>query len=450
MRLVRLALAVLLTAQIALLGGSPSAQAADAIRTQWYVKPSGLAALKAKGLDGRGITIAVIDVGIPNQKVPELRGIDVEKVVKPCTDKPSVADNQHTTDITSVLASPDFGWAPNAKYLFYVMTHKDWRDLDDKTCHENRTDEFGWAVNDAINRGADIVTIQLGSNGEPGLNLALVRAAEKGIPVICSLGNDGKIATNQIGTRNLVLGVGAIDAANRRWSKSAWGPGLSIMAPGVDITIRGLDASGRLSRIQTSPGTSFSAPMVAGAMALAMQAWPNAHGNQLVRSLLFTATRPGDSYSEAIGWGSLNAAKFVSYNPSKLSKESPLKQKISTEVPTPKDYRDYVDGMILPDDLTHNDTEYIYRGDSPTACKSAHHCEFKTSPQLASASPSPSAEGSSGAKPPYLVMLIAGGVVIILAIAVTVVVALRRQRSAQGPSDPSAPTLTPPPGPPGL
>lgn len=455
MRLVRLALAVLLAAQVALLAGSTPAQAADTIRDQWYVKPTGLAALKAKGLNGAGLTIAVIDGGVPDLTVPELRGIQVKKVVKPCTDKPSAFDREHTTNVSSLLASPDYGWAPKAQYLFYVKVTKEAPDIDDRSCVDDRTYTYAWAVNDAINRGADLITIQILSTGGAELDFALIRAAEKGIPVICGMGNDNKREFAVIGSRNLVVGVGASDASNRRVTFSSWGPGLSLIAPGTGIVTRGLDTSGKLSQIRKWYGTSYSAPMVAGAMALAMQAWPNAHGNQLVRSMLVTATRPGNSYSEDIGWGSLNAAKFVAYNPSKLSKESPLKQKSSTETPTPQDYRDYVDGMVLPDDIAENDTEYVYRGDVPVACKVAHHCEFKTSPQLASASPSPAPEDSSAAqpntKPPYLVMLIAGGVVVLIAIAVTVVVTLRRQRARTAASDISEPTSPPPPpGPPAL
>lgn len=452
MKLVRLAIAVLLTAQMAVLGASTPAQADDTIRTQWYVKPSGLAALKAKGLDGAGLTIAVIDVGVPDLTVPELRGAQVT-TVKPCTDKPKASENAHATNVTALLASPDYGWAPKSKYLAYVQVMKQTPDYDDKSCVEDNTYTFGWAVNDAINRGVDLITIQVLSGGASDMDYALVRAAEKGIPVICGLGNSPRRETSVIGTKNLVVGVGAADASNRRASYSAWGPGLSIIAPGVNIMTRDVDAYGKLARIHKWWGTSYSAPIVAGAMALARQAWPNANGNQLVRSLLFTATRPTDSYSEDTGWGSLNAAKFVSYDPSKLSKESPLKQKISTENPTSKEYRDYLDGMTLPDDVGANDTDYVYRGDAPAACQVAPRCEFKTSPQLVSASPSPSSpEGSSaaqaGTKPPYLVMLIAGGALILIAIAVTVFVTLRRQRANQGPNDASGPTSTQPTGPP--
>ena len=36
------------------------ADADDTIRTQWYTAPTGLDELKARGLDGTGVTIAII------------------------------------------------------------------------------------------------------------------------------------------------------------------------------------------------------------------------------------------------------------------------------------------------------------------------------------------------------------------------------------------------------
>ncbi|MEE9965112.1 MAG: S8 family serine peptidase [Propionicimonas sp.] len=445
MRAVRRTIATLIATALAgataSVGAGTPAQADDTIRTQWYVASSGLSALKAKGLDGSGVTIAVIDVAAPDMSVPELRGADVT-VVKPCTDTPTASDVSHTTAVASVLASPDFGWAPKAKYIFYVHPNKFPAQYQDRTCLNNGTHEWGWAVNDAINRGADLISIQILASSTGGLEYALVRAAIRGVPVICGLGNENRSEKQVIGSSNLVVGVGAVDKKNKRATFSDWGPGLSIMAPGTDFTVRDPDGAGKLTRMAKAQGTSFSAPMVSGAMALAKQAWPKANGNQLVRSLLYTATRPVDQYNQKTGWGTLNATKFTSFDPTGLPTDSPLKEKNPKEIPTPQDWADYTEGMVLPDDIHANDQDYVYRGDVVLACESAPRCELGTSPRLATASPKPSSNAASPAGSPPVVPLVIGGigVVVLLGVVVGVVVVLTRRRKV---SDPTSVPPTP-------
>lgn len=447
MRAVRRAIATLIAAALAgataSVGAGTPAQADDTIRTQWYVASSGLSALKAKGLDGSGVTIAVIDVAAPDMSVPELRGADVT-VVKPCTDTPTASDVAHTTAVASVLASPDFGWAPKAKYIFYVHANKSPNEYQDRTCLDDDTHDWGWLVNDALNRGADLISIQILSSGSAKLEYAQVRAAIKGVPIICGLGNENRDEREVIGSSNLVVGVGAVDKKNKRAKFSDWGPGLSIMAPGTDFTVRNPDGAGKLTLITKAQGTSFSAPMVSGAMALAKQAWPKANGNQLVRSLLYTATRPVDQYNQTTGWGTLNAPKFISLTPTNLPTDSPLTDKGAGPSPGAQEWADYTEGMVLPDDVTANDQDYVYRGDVVLACESAPRCELGTSPRLATASPKPSSNAASPAGSPPVAPLIIGGIGIVVLLGVVVgvvVVVLARRRKV---SDPTS--VPPPPG----
>jgi hypothetical protein len=449
-RAVRRTIATLIAAALAgataSVGAGAPAQADDTIRTQWYVKSSGLSALKAKGLDGSGVTIAVIDVAAPDMSVPELRGADVT-VVKPCTDTPTPSDVAHTTAVASVLASPDFGWAPKAKYIFYVEPNKFPDQFQDRTCLDDGTYDWGWLVNDALNRGADLISIQILASASPKLQYAQVRAAIKGVPIICGLGNENRDEREVIGSSNLVVGVGAVDKKNKRAKFSDWGPGLSVMAPGTDFMLREPDTSGKLTLTAKKQGTSYSTPMVSGAMALAMQAWPKANGNQLVRSLLYTASRPVDQYNQTTGWGTLNAPKFISLAPTNLPTDSPLTDKGADPNPGAQEWADYTEGMVLPDDLTANDQDYVYRGDVILACESAPRCELGTSPRLATASPKPSSNAASPAGSPPVVPLIIGGIaiVVLLGVGVVVVVLARRRKSADpapaqsrpGPNDPT-------------
>jgi hypothetical protein len=255
------------------------------------------------------------------------------------------------------------------------------------------------------------------------------------------LGNENRNEKEVVGSSNLVVGVGAVDKKNKRAKFSDWGPGLSIMAPGTDFMLREPDTSGKLTLTAKKQGTSFSAPMVSGAMALARQAWPKANGNQLARSLLYTATRPTEYFDQTTGWGTLNATKFIAFDPSAMSADAPLKEKNPAESPTPQHWEDYTEGMALPDNVSANDQDYVYRGDSTVACESAPRCELGTSPRLATASPKPSSNAASPAGSPPVVPLIIGGIAIVVLLGVGVVVVLARRRKV---SDPTS--VPPPPG----
>lgn len=439
------AVAALLAAGLPVISAAP-AQAAGTITTQWYVKPTGLAELKAKGLDGSGLKIAIIDAAPPDLTVPELKGANV-KVVSPCKDKPKKAWIEHSTAVTSILASPDYGWAPKAEYTVYVRVPKLSDDMTDRSCVKKQADTGAYLINQALNDGADLITIQVGEMGSIG-GYELVRAALKGVPVVAAAGNNGKDYTYGTEGMNTSVGVGAVDTRNKHAKFSSWGDAITVVAPGVKISTRRYGADGRLSAVEKSQGTSFSAPIVAGALALAMQAWPEANGNQLERTLIATADRAGEEHDPYLGWGVLDARELVATDPSGQSTENPLLDKDPEESPTTQEFADYRDG-ITDTFYILNDDDYVYRGDDQLICEDAPRCELGTSPRLhpsASASPSqPSASPVTSAPStpapapggPSAVIPIAAGVaaLVLLGAATGVGVMLSRRRKAALPAE---------------
>lgn len=433
-----------------LVGAAPQAQAAmTPIVSQSYVKLVGLDLLKKQGLDGSGVTIALFD-GAPDLTVPELAGANVT-VKKLCDDKtPSTV--HHGTAVLSILANKTWGWAPKAKFLVYAISYK----KDETSCSNPISNAR--MLNQALDDGADIVSIsEAGGSGEvQDWGYAVARATLKGVPVVAAVGNSGMDSVeaddSDEATTNAVIGVGADDLKGQRAKYSDYGAGLTIMAPGT-ITCRDPDSSGKLTVIDKDcHGTSFATPIVSGALALAMQKWPRANGNQLISSLLATAVRSSDKWNEKTGWGNFNPTKLMSNDPSQYSTDNPLMDKM----PPPKHGLDpvldqqmlenYRDGLADPQWIFEGgDDEYIYRGTDPkilaeipadrAAPGTSPRSETSTSapPGTPSASvpASPASHGSFFLAGFPLLPFVGGGIgVVVIVTVVVVVVAVRGRKSS--------------------
>jgi hypothetical protein len=222
-------------------------------------------------------------------------------------------------------------------------------------------------IHRAINDGADIISMS-GGTGEPWWTL--IRAALHGIPIVIASGNDAEVLYPPLisGYNNTLVNVGATDMGGVRSPYSQYGPGLTVVAPGNPIACR--EGKSLTFINDACIGTSFSTPMVSGALALAMQAWPQAHGNQLIASLIATATRHGDGWNEEYGWGNLDAISLVRSDPSQYSTDSPLMDAIPGRGPTFQHFQDYINhtidtsyGPINPLDMDYHQRTFAdYQG----------------------------------------------------------------------------------------
>jgi len=424
-----------------------SAWADQTITTQPYYTSSGIKALHAQGLDGSGIKIAIID-GPVDTSVPELRGVKV--ITKSfCTTKFAPSSTAHATAIASILASPDYGWAPKATILNYTIGLS----IDQKGVCDPAWigDDLGFLINQALNEGADVISISLGL----GLGItvsatapyAMIRAANMGVPVVMAVGNDNQpIDSSDISAANTVIGVGAIDGTGKKAAYSNYGPGLNIMAyGGPPLTMRNPNKAGHLTVIRnTSMGTSLAAPMVAGALALAKQKWPNASGNQLERVLLDTADGKADhqtTWTDKMGDGILNAKLLVATNPSGYSDENPNLAKNEYDPPQAADFQAYTDGTVDPN-KTLGDNTYIYRGcnqailnnlpdgakaEPGPACQTNTPSPPSSTPTTTTPTP-PTTPSDTTTSIPWLPIGIGAGIIVIIAVIVIIIATTRRKR----------------------
>ncbi len=123
----------------------------------------------------------------------------------------------------------------------------------------------------AVDHGATVINMSYGSTGRVGLEEAAVRYARSaGVTLVAAAGNDGGTAPVYPGALPGVISVAATDDHDvvEDWSqRGAW---VDVAAPGEAATP--VDDDTWLA----SSGTSFSAPLVAGLVALLTSAAPTA------------------------------------------------------------------------------------------------------------------------------------------------------------------------------
>jgi serine protease AprX len=164
------------------------------------------------------------------------------------------------------------------------------------------------------------------------VNVATKLLTERGINVVFSAGNtgDGLHSLNPYAVAPWVVSVGAIDAQGRLAdfsSRGDFGSELfrpTIVAPGVDVvslrstvSVEGLNGlvqadtkqlnAAELPYYTTGRGTSFSAPQVAGAIALMLEANPNLTPAEVRDILQRSASVLPGYYQHEVGAGVLNA-----------------------------------------------------------------------------------------------------------------------------------------------
>ena len=382
-KILRRAGALATLASLALpLVGVPAALADDAITHQDYADMLGLKDLHAKGYTGKGVTIAYIE-NAPDMSVPELQGANIEQRKTPCDFEPSPTLTSHSTIVASILGNKDWGWAPEAKIVNYTAHLMKNRDLPGQKCSDdpNTNNNVNAQINRALNDGVDIISLSV-AGPDRGEASVMARAAQLGVPIIAGADNTGTEQNISYGTFNTVVAVGATDLTGKRSEFSSYGDHLTIMAPGEGITDREPDANGNLTKIiPNAKGTSLSTPMVTGLLALGKQKWPNATGNQLIRSLINTANNNGQGWTKEYGWGLIDPVKFLTEDPTSLEDANPLWEKIPDALPNQQTLADYQDGLIDPVNLPA-DSSYVYRGvDDAIVANYPDISEYATSPR---------------------------------------------------------------------
>ena len=291
------------------------------------VQAQALAAYQA-GATGKGVTAAVIDSGI------DLNSAEFTGKISPLSadlagSRGLQDEGGHGTAVSGVLlgAKNDKGIHGVALGATLLVARTDTPGSctsttgPDPGC-SHADNAIARGVDLAITAGARVINMSLGgSPANATLRAAIGRATAAGIVIVVSAGNEGitnpgnavnpdplaQIAIDPI-ARGLVLIAGATDATQTLagFSNKA-GNGAAYYLTALGVRVQSADNNGQTFLYS---GTSFSAPVISGAVALLAQAFPNLTGAQIVDLLLRTATDLGATGTDAVyGHGELNLAR---------------------------------------------------------------------------------------------------------------------------------------------
>lgn len=291
----------------------------------WQAKQLNVDCMHGYGYRGQGMTIAVLDAGFNNVNVTSAfdslraRGgiIGTRDFVVGGTSV--YEDDSHGALVLSCMAAlvPSImvGTAPRADY---------WLLRTEDAATESPSEEYNWirGAEFADSVGADILTTSLGyttfdktiyNHNYSGLNgktypmsIAATMAARKGMFVLNSAGNEGGSAWNYIGVpadADSICAVGAIDSLSNVTGFSSKGP-TSDGRIKPDLVARGGNSFLAYPSGGYGPGngTSFSCPILAGAIACFWQRFATFNNIKVLDTLRKTASNkltPNNSR----GWG---------------------------------------------------------------------------------------------------------------------------------------------------
>jgi serine protease AprX len=238
--------------------------------------------------------------------------------------------DDHGTMVFSIIAAdvPDVftGGAYKANFSLYVT---------EDVASEYRIEEYNWlfAAERADSAGVDIINSSLGyydfdntsmnytTAQMDGKTAVVTRAAQwaadRGMLVVCSAGNEGNIQNWKIIAAPAdavdVIAVGNVNASGVRSSSSSIGPAadgrikpdLVTLGSGVKV----IRANGQVS---IASGTSLSCPLMTSLAAGVWQRFPNLTNKELIEAVKQTASRSNNPDNE-VGYGIPNYTSIVNY-----------------------------------------------------------------------------------------------------------------------------------------
>jgi hypothetical protein len=294
-------------------------------RASNYAVAANAIAAYDRGATGKGVKIAVIDTGI-NPQLSEFAG-RIDPASGDVAGSRGISDEDgHGTAVTAVAAAARDGVGTHGvafdATIVSLRADRVGTCASDDGCKFNDT-AIATGVDTARLAGARVINLSLGGS-QPGSTLlaAMQRAVNAGIILVISAGNDGEDNPN---------GFALIPAQHF--------PGMVIIAGSIGVNdgfggtnldqistfsnragtgaVHYLTALGYRARAPSHDGThylwsgtSFSAPVISGAVALLAQAFPNLTGQQIVDILFKSADDLGAPGVDNIyGRGRLNIAR---------------------------------------------------------------------------------------------------------------------------------------------
>jgi subtilisin family serine protease len=247
---------------------------------------------------GKGVLIAIIDSQI-DARHPELGSAiaeSFEAVGMP--DKP----HAHGTGMLGAIVSQGklMGIAPGAKALAIHAFA-----TGSKQSPQATTQAIIAGLEFALAKGARIINMSFAGPYDPVLQVALKKAAERGVILIAAVGNAGPKSPPLFPAADPhVIGVTATDQNDEPYSGANRGAYVAVAAPGVNIIAPAPEAA-----YQLTTGTSVAAAHVSGVAALLLERHPTADAATILEVLTASATKlTSDDRDDQVGWGLIDPA----------------------------------------------------------------------------------------------------------------------------------------------
>jgi subtilisin family serine protease len=277
---------------------SPASAAGTPAQRTWNFDQVKVPQARPAGRFGAGVTVAVLDSWIdgPHKDFEGRVLAGADCVGGSCKAGPATPDKcDHGTHVAGTVASSSFGVATKAHILpVRVLTY----DESSGNC-VGQPDDVVAGIRWAVGHGARVINLSLGPD-VPGLSqssgiaVAVDEAANAGIVVVFSAGNNSLPVTDSYGGDALI--VAATGRSGGLASYSQRGTGVDLAAPGGEPKQKDKceqsDCITSLypgSRYAVAAGTSMAAPHVSGIAALLFGQNPKRSREDVFNRLTSTA-----------------------------------------------------------------------------------------------------------------------------------------------------------------
>jgi len=320
----------------------------------------GIHSMHNQGFRGDGLTIAVLDSGFDRLEHTAFDSLKVAGEWDFVENDDDIRGDDHGTKVLSVMAALDnsrmIGAAPHASYL---LARTEQHVGDDMRIEE---DYLIAGIEWADSLGADIVNISLGYtdfgsedtytyedlDGDTALaTIACDAAAAKGIMVVTSAGNEGNKEWRYVSVPadgDSVIAVGSLNLNRTISSFSSIGPTFDgrvkpdFVALGDNVLVADTNV---VNSYKYGQGTSYSAPLISGGVALILEANPGWAYGDIMAAMIANAVQAGPETQYGYGLVDMFAAAgLTAVEPpvSAFRAFDPFPHPIAFDAVTPKIY----------------------------------------------------------------------------------------------------------------
>jgi hypothetical protein len=301
---------------------------------------SDIPAAFAKGIDGKGVVIGILDNGFRWKEHDALKNRNVVAeynfVFHDTSTAPQPGDSPesgiHGTSVFSLIGGYEPGKIISPAYdASFILAKTE----DDRSETHVEEDNYAAALQWMESLGADITTSSLGYNifddstysysySDMNGNTTIVTKAvnlafQRGVLCFNAAGNEGNNSWKYVDAPAdafNVIAVGAVDLSNNRASFSSIGPTVDgrikpdVVAMGESNYVA--DISDGENGFSYGSGTSYATPIASGIGAMLLSVYPEISNTQ-ARNIILVSSENSQSPNNEIGYGLISAKNTLSF-----------------------------------------------------------------------------------------------------------------------------------------